>query len=169
MKAEDQEYRGILYCGLMMTARGPMVLEFNCRFGDPETQAILLRLESDLIEALETSVEGRVSGGEFTWSDDAACCIVLASGGYPGSYETGKPISGLPEAARVPGVQIFHAGTAKRDGQVVTSGGRVLNVCARGRDLGEALGRAYQAAEQIHFDGMHYRRDIGAQAVTTGK
>src|SRR5438067_426229 len=169
MKAEDQEYRGILYCGLMMTARGPMVLEFNCRFGDPETQAILLRLDSDLLEALEASVEERVSGGEFTWSGEASCCVVLASGGYPGSYETGKPISGLEAAARVQGVQIFHAGTARRDGEIVTAGGRVLNVCARAGDLSDALARAYAAAGQIQFDGMQYRHDIGARALLANR
>jgi phosphoribosylamine--glycine ligase len=163
MCAEEMEYRGVLYCGLMMTARGPMVLEFNCRFGDPETQAILLRLESDLLAVLEQSARGELSEAAMQWSGDAACCVVLASAGYPGKYETGKPISGLQEAARVPGVQVFHAGTAMRDGAVVTAGGRVLNVCASGTDLGEARKRAYRAAAMIDFEGMHYRRDIGAQ------
>jgi phosphoribosylamine--glycine ligase len=164
MKAEAMEYRGVLYCGLMMTAREPMVLEFNCRFGDPETQPIMMRLESDLSEALEESAHGHLSEGVLRWSKDAACCVVLASGGYPGKYETGKPITGLQEAGALEGVQIFHAGTAMRDGQVVTAGGRVLNVCARGRDLRQALQRAYAAAAVIHFDGMHYRRDIGKSA-----
>ncbi|MGH9579852.1 MAG: phosphoribosylamine--glycine ligase, partial [Terriglobales bacterium] len=122
MKAEESEYRGILYCGLMMTARGPMVLEFNCRFGDPETQPILMRLESDLLGAFIASIEGRVSAGDLRWSEDSTTCVVLASGGYPGAYQKGKPISGLEEAARVDGVKIFHAGTARREGAFHTTG-----------------------------------------------
>ncbi|MGH9532990.1 MAG: phosphoribosylamine--glycine ligase, partial [Terriglobales bacterium] len=153
MKEEDAEYRGILYCGLMMTARGPMVLEFNCRFGDPETQAILMRLESDLLGACIASVEGRVSPGDFAWSTDSTTCVVIASGGYPGSYQTGKLITGLAEAAAVPGVKVFHAGTVKRDGQYYTAGGRVLNVTARAADLETAVERAYQAAGKIQFEG----------------
>src|SRR5690349_319297 len=124
MKSEGAEYRGILYCGLMMTARGPMVLEFNCRFGDPETQPVLMRLESDLVEALEASIEGRVSDGDFRWSDDASVCVVMASGGYPGTFAMGKRIDGLAEAATVEGVKVFHAGTSRRDGVHYTSGGR---------------------------------------------
>jgi len=165
MRQEGAEYRGILYCGLIITARGPMVLEFNARFGDPETQPILMRLDSDLLGAFIASIERRVSDGDFRWSDDASACVVLASGGYPGKYESGKEIRGLDEAAAIEGVRIFHAGTAQRDGRFFTAGGRVLNVCARGRDLPEALDRAYDAAAKIHFDGMHYRRDIGARAV----
>src|ERR1700690_1475097 len=125
MKAEGAEYKGVLYCGLMMTARGPMVLEFNCRFGDPETQPILMRLESDLVEALEASIEGRVSDGDFRWSTDASVCVVMASGGYPGTFEAGKKISGLEDAGKVFGVKVFHAGTSKRDGEFYTAGGRV--------------------------------------------
>ena len=165
MRAEGAEYRGILYCGLMMTARGPMVLEYNCRFGDPETQPILMRLESDLVEALEASIESRVSEGDFKWSADAAACVVIASGGYPGTYETGKAIRGLELAAEVEGVKIFHAGTTKSDGVYSASGGRVLGVTARAPDLSSALARAYEAAEKIHFDGIYYRKDIGAKAV----
>ena len=165
MRAEGSEYRGILYCGLMMTARGPMVLEYNCRFGDPETQPILMRLESDLVEAVEASIEGRVSEGDFKWSADAAACVVIASGGYPGTYETGKAIRGLELASEVADVKIFHAGTSKSDGVYSTSGGRVLGVTARASDLGAALARAYEAAEKIHFDGIYYRKDIGAKAV----
>ena len=131
MKAEGAEFKGVLYCGLMMTARGPMVLEFNCRFGDPETQPILMRLESDLVEALEASIEGRVSEGDFKWSQDASVCVVMASGGYPGTYEVGKRIDGLDEAGAVEGVKVFHAGTSKRDGVCYTAGGRVLGVTAR--------------------------------------
>jgi len=165
MRAEDSAYRGILYCGLMMTARGPMVLEFNCRFGDPETQAILMRLESDLVEALEAAIEGRVSDGDFKWSADASVCLVVAAGGYPSSYESGKQISGLEEAANLEGVKVFHAGTSRRDGAFYTAGGRVLGVSARGRDLEAAVGRAYSAAEKIRFEGMHYRKDIAARAL----
>ncbi|MGA9543271.1 MAG: phosphoribosylamine--glycine ligase, partial [Candidatus Sulfotelmatobacter sp.] len=135
MKAEGAEFKGVLYCGLMMTARGPMVLEFNCRFGDPETQPILMRLESDLVDALEASIAGRVSEGDFTWSADASVCVVMASGGYPGTFEVGKKITGLDEAAAVEGVKVFHAGTSKRDGEFYTAGGRVLGVSARGADL----------------------------------
>jgi phosphoribosylamine--glycine ligase len=165
MQAEDAEYRGILYCGLMMTARGPMVLEFNCRFGDPETQAILMRLDSDLVEALEAVTEGRVSDGDFKWSADPSVCVVVASGGYPDSYESGKQITGLDEAAQVEGVKVFHAGTSRRDGAFYTAGGRVLGVTARGADLEAAVGRAYSAAEKIRFEGMHYRKDIAARAL----
>src|SRR5258707_13411120 len=116
MKAEGAEYKGLLYCGLMMTARGPMVLEFNCRFGDPETQPILLRLESDLVEALEASIEGRVSDGDFKWSSDASVCVVMSSAGYPGTFDAGKRISGGGEAARIDGGNGFHAGTTQRAG-----------------------------------------------------
>src|ERR1700680_3424056 len=132
MKAEGTEYKGVLYCGLMMTARGPMVLEFNCRFGDPETQPILMRMESDLLEALEASIDGRVSDGDFKWSSDASVCVVMSSGGYPGTFDAGKKISGVGEAAKIDGVKVFHAGTSKRDEAFYTSGGRVLGVTARG-------------------------------------
>src|SRR6202790_3511360 len=165
MKAEGAEYKGVLYCGLMMTARGPMVLEFNCRFGDPETQPILMRLESDLIEAFEASIEGRVSEGDFKWSQDASVCVVMASGGYPGTYDVGKRIEGLEEAGAVEGVKVFHAGTSKRDGVYNTSGGRVLGVTARARDLDTAVRRAYEACGKISFEGQHYRKDMAARAL----
>jgi phosphoribosylamine--glycine ligase len=165
MKAEGAEFKGVLYCGLMMTARGPMVLEFNCRFGDPETQPILMRLESDLVDALEASIAGRVSEGDFTWSRDASVCVVMASGGYPGTFEVGKKITGLDEAAAVEGVKVFHAGTSKRDGAFYTAGGRVLGVSARGADLETAVSRAYEACEKIRFDGAHYRKDIAGRAL----
>jgi phosphoribosylamine--glycine ligase len=165
MKAEGAEYRGVLYCGLMMTARGPMVLEFNCRFGDPETQPILMRLESDLVEALEASVAGRVSEGDFKWSRDAAVCVVMASGGYPGTYDVGKKIAGLEEAGAVDGVKVFHAGTSKRNGEFYTAGGRVLGVTARAAELETAVERAYQACEKIRFEGVHYRRDIAGRVL----
>jgi phosphoribosylamine--glycine ligase len=165
MKAEGAEYKGILYCGLMMTARGPMVLEFNCRFGDPETQPILMRLESDLLEALEASIEGRVSEGDFRWSRDATVCVVISSGGYPGTYELGKKIMGLEDAGKVEGVKVFHAGTTRRDGAFFTAGGRVLGVTSRAADLKTALDRVYKAASKIGFEGAHYRTDIAARAL----
>jgi phosphoribosylamine--glycine ligase len=165
MKAEGAEFKGVLYCGLMMTARGPMVLEFNCRFGDPETQPILMRLESDLVEALEASIEGRVSDGDFKWTRDASVCVVMSSGGYPGTFESGKRIDGLEEAAAVEGVKVFHSGTSKRDGVYYTAGGRVLGVTARAGDLDTAVARAYEACGKIEFEGAHYRRDIAGRAL----
>jgi phosphoribosylamine--glycine ligase len=165
MKAEGAEYKGILYCGLMMTARGPMVLEFNCRFGDPETQPILMRLESDLLEALEASIEGRVSDGDFRWSNDASVCVVMASGGYPGTFAVGKRIMGLEDAGQVDGVKVFHSGTTKRDGAYYTAGGRVLGVTAQAGDLASAVRRAYEAVSKIGFEGAHYRKDIAARAL----
>src|SRR5579864_5645693 len=165
MKKEGSEFKGVLYCGLMMTARGPMVLEFNCRFGDPETQPILMRLESDILEAIEASVEGRVSEGDFRWSRDASVCVVMASGGYPGRFEAGKKITGLGEAGAVEGVEVFHAGTTKREGELYTAGGRVLGVTARAPELKTAVQRAYEACGKISFDGAHYRKDIAARAL----
>jgi len=165
MKAEGAEYRGVLYCGLMMTARGPMVLEFNCRFGDPETQPILMRMESDLVEALEASVHGRVSDGDFRWSPQASACVVVASGGYPGTFEAGKKIAGLEEAQKIAGVKVFHAATSKRDDVYFTSGGRVLGVTARAPNLADAVQQAYAAVSLIGFEGMHYRKDIAARAL----
>ena len=165
MKAEGAEYKGVLYCGLMMTARGPMVLEFNCRFGDPETQPILMRLESDLVEALEASVGGRVSEGDFRWSPDASACVVIASAGYPGTFEAGKKIAGLESVGAMEGVKVFHAATSRRDDVYFTSGGRVLGVTARAPDLATAVERAYAAVSMIGFEGMHYRKDIAARAL----
>jgi phosphoribosylamine---glycine ligase len=165
MKAEGAEYKGVLYCGLMMTARGPMVLEFNCRFGDPETQPVLMRLQSDLLEALEASIDGRVSEGDFRWSADASVCVVMASGGYPGTFEMGKKISGLEDAERVAGVKVFHAGTTKHDDAYFTAGGRVLGITARAASLGIAVERAYEAAATISFGGAYYRKDIAARAL----
>ncbi len=165
MNAEGMEYKGILYCGLMMTARGPMVLEFNCRFGDPETQPILMRLESDLVEAIEASIEGRVSDGDFRWSQDAAVCVVMASGGYPGTIDVGKKITGIEDADKLAGVKVFHSGTSTRDGGYYTAGGRVLGVTARAESLPKAVARAYESVDKIQFDGGHYRKDIAARAV----
>src|SRR5207253_8984222 len=142
-----------------------MVLEFNCRFGDPETQPILMRLESDLLEAIEASIEGRVSDGDFRWSQDASVCVVMSSGGYPGTIEVGKKITRIEEADKVEGVKVFHAGTSKRDGAYYTAGGRVLGVTARAENLPAAVARAYEAASKIQFDGAHYRKDIAARAL----
>ncbi|MGD0156205.1 MAG: phosphoribosylamine--glycine ligase [Terracidiphilus sp.] len=169
MAAEETPFAGVLYCGLMMTARGPQVLEFNARFGDPETQAILVRLESDLVDALEACAEGRLSELNLRWSPGASACVVASSGGYPGSYKTGLPISGLGAAAEVPGVQVFHAGTAQVGAQLVTAGGRVLGVTAAADSLDQALARAYQALAEISFEGMYYRRDIGHRALGAPK
>jgi phosphoribosylamine--glycine ligase len=165
MAAEDAPFTGVLYCGLMMTARGPMVLEYNARFGDPETQAILARLDSDLFEALEACVEGRLSEAELKWKPGASACVVAASGGYPGSYTNGHAITGLEDAAKVPGVVVFHAGTALVDGKILTAGGRVLAVTATGETLHEALDRAYAGIGKIGFEGMYFRRDIGRRAL----
>jgi len=165
MKAEGSPYKGILYCGLMMTPRGPMVLEFNCRFGDPETQPVLMRMDSDLLGLFIASIEGRVSDGDLKWSADPAVCVVMASGGYPGAYQMGKKITGIEEADRLEGVKVFHAGTTGRDGAFYTAGGRVLGVTARGRDLSQAVERAYAGVACIHFEGMHYRKDIAARAL----
>lgn len=165
MAAEDTPFVGVLYCGLMMTARGPMVLEYNARFGDPETQAILVRLESDLLGALEACVEGRLNESELRWRPGASACVVAASQGYPGSYTTGQRITGLDEAAKIPGVEVFHAGTSLLDGSYLTNGGRVLAVTAAADTLQNALGLAYEGMSRIHFDGMYYRRDIGHRAL----
>jgi phosphoribosylamine---glycine ligase len=165
MAAEGTPFSGVLYCGLMITARGPQVLEFNARFGDPETQAILVRLESDLVEALEACIDGRLPESAMRWTPGASACVVASSGGYPGAYNTGFPISGLEAAAQVPGVQVFHAGTSLAGNQWLTTGGRVLGVTAAADSLEQALARAYQAMAEIHFDGMYYRRDIGHRSL----
>jgi phosphoribosylamine--glycine ligase len=164
MDAEGIRYQGALYAGLMITAGGPKVLEFNCRLGDPETQAVLPRLTSDLGESVLACVEGNLSVYRLGWSPLACVTVVLASGGYPNEHRTGLPITGLKEAAAIPEVTVFHAGTARRDGRVVTAGGRVLAVSALGNDLADARGRAYEAASLISFEGMHYRTDIAKEA-----
>ncbi len=162
---EGIDYRGILYAGLMIDKeKNPYVLEFNCRFGDPETQAILPLMESDIVELFLATIHGKLSGKSIKWKDAYAVSVVLASGGYPKAYEKGKPISGLAEVAAVEDVYVFHAGTAIRDGHVVTNGGRVLNLVGVDRDFRKAQEKAYRAAGMIHFDGMHYRRDIGNKA-----
>ncbi len=163
--AEGIEFHGILYPGLMLTRQGPKVLEFNARFGDPETQVYLPRLENDLVELLEASVAGGLDRVELRWRPEVAVCVVLASGGYPGSYAKGKPISGLTAAGQWPNTKVFHAGTARVGDQVVTQGGRVLGVTAWAASLEGARAAAYRAVAQIEFDGKQFRRDIAAQAL----
>jgi phosphoribosylamine---glycine ligase len=162
---EGVEFRGLLYPGLMITSEGPRVLEFNCRFGDPETQALLPRMKSDLVPLLEATIDGKIGKCAIEWDPRAAVTVVLASAGYPGKYETGKSISGLDDAAKLGDVQIFHAGTKWADGEVQTAGGRVLAVTALGSTLEAARTRAYEAVSRIHFDGCHYRRDIALSAI----
>jgi phosphoribosylamine--glycine ligase len=164
LKRRGIVYKGVLYAGLMIGPRGINVLEFNARFGDPETEAVLPRLAGDLIPALQACIDGTLSESLVSVRPEAAATVIMAAGGYPGAYKKGTPIYGLEEAARVPNSVVFHAGTASKDGQVVTSGGRVLAVTALGPDLKTAVGRAYEAAEKIRFDGAHYRRDIAHRA-----
>jgi phosphoribosylamine---glycine ligase len=168
MESEGVRFAGLLYAGLMVTEEGPKVLEFNCRFGDPETQAIAPRLRSDLGEMLLASVEGNIGNYKALWTPDVCVTVVLASGGYPGPYETGFVIDGLDEAGAIDEVFIFHAGTAERRGRVVTAGGRVLAVSALGATVREARDRAYRACSRISFRGMHFRRDIGADVTEVG-
>ncbi|MFZ2054953.1 MAG: phosphoribosylamine--glycine ligase [Candidatus Aminicenantales bacterium] len=162
LREEGRTFKGVLYVGLMLTEEGPKVLEYNCRFGDPETQVQMVRMESDLVEMLLNVISGNVLKAEIQWNSKASGCVVLASGGYPLSYEKGKPISGLLEAAKLPGITVFHAGTRYEGAQYLTNGGRVLNVCASENTLTETMGKIYGAISHISFDGMHYRRDIGA-------
>jgi len=164
LKEEGILYKGVLYVGVMVTSSGPQVLEFNVRFGDPETQAILPRLKSDLAELLLAAAEGDVSGIELEWDGRECVCVVMASGGYPASYEKGKEISGIAEA-EAEGAIVFHAGTHARNGNVVTSGGRVLGVSGMGQDIKEAIDNTYRAVGKIHFDNMHYRKDIAYRAI----
>ncbi|PYV15663.1 MAG: phosphoribosylamine--glycine ligase, partial [Acidobacteria bacterium] len=163
MAKEGAPYRGFLFCGLMLTASGPKVLEFNCRLGDPETQPTLMRLRSDLAELLLATWDGHLGAVEAHWTPNPAVCVVLASGGYPGEPETGKVVTGVSDAEALGGVKVFFAGTKMRDRELVTAAGRVLGVTAIGEDLPSAVERAYAAVEKIHFEGMHYRRDIGSR------
>lgn len=159
MAEEGRPYQGVLYAALMMTEEGPKVLEFNARFGDPETQAILPLMDGNLLDLMQRTIDGTLDAAEVGWRDGAAICVVLASGGYPGEYETGKPIT-LPSALSED-VMVFHAGTRREEGRVVTSGGRVLGVTGIGSDLPEAVESAYKVAEQIEYEGRYYRQDIG--------
>jgi len=165
MNREERPYTGVLYVGLILTANGPRVLEYNCRFGDPETQPLMMRLQSDLVDLLEGAVTGQLSFSTLTWSPGAALCVVLASGGYPGAYQKGLPMTGIEEAEAMEDVAVFHAGTTRSDGVWRTAGGRVLGVTARGADIASSRQRAYEAVKKIHFEGMHYRTDIGIRSV----
>jgi phosphoribosylamine---glycine ligase len=164
MRSRGATFRGFLYCGLMMTANGPKVLEYNVRMGDPETQPLLYRMNGDLGELLTSSARGALDPSLVGWNDGATACVVMASGGYPGDYEKGKLISGVPEADAA-GAKVFHAGTMLRQGQLVTSGGRVLGVTAAGPDLATALSGVYRAVEKISFEGVQYRSDIGSKGL----
>jgi phosphoribosylamine--glycine ligase len=163
MAARGMPYMGVLYLGLMITKEGPKLVEYNCRFGDPECQVLMPRLKSDLLAALLAAREGKLE--PLQWRDDVALTVVMASKGYPGPYEKGHVITGLEEAARMPGVTLFHAGTERRGDDIVAVGGRVLNVTALGRDVAEARARAYAAVEKIHWQGAFYRHDIGWRAL----
>ncbi|NOY64909.1 MAG: phosphoribosylamine--glycine ligase [Nitrospirae bacterium] len=165
LSREGIKYKGVLYAGLMIKDGEPYVLEFNCRFGDPETQPLLTRLKSDLLEISLAIVEERLSRMALQWRPEASVCVVAASGGYPGKYEKGKVITGLEEVKKMEDVVVFHAGTTYKDGEIVTSGGRVLGVTALGVDIKDARDRAYSAMEKIHFEGMHYRKDIALRAI----
>jgi phosphoribosylamine--glycine ligase len=165
MAAEGRGYKGVLYAGLMIKDEKLKVVEFNCRFGDPESQVVLPLLKTDLVALMMAVAEGRLGEMTLEESDDAAVCVVMASGGYPGSYERGKRITGLEAAREMDDVVVFHAGTAMRDGAIVTDGGRVLGVTAMGADIGCAIDRAYEAVGKIHFEGAYCRKDIGAKAL----
>lgn len=162
---EGIEYNGVIYAGIMMTENGPSVLEFNCRFGDPETQPILFLLQSDLAEILNRCAHGELGNTALRWDSSAAVCVVMASGGYPGSYQTGKEITGLETAESLPDVKVYHAGTARKDGKCVTNGGRVLGVTAKGKSLESAVDTAYTAVNKIKFENHYYRPDIGFRVI----
>jgi phosphoribosylamine---glycine ligase len=165
LDAEGRRYQGVLYAGLMMTDAGPKVLEYNARFGDPETQVIMARMRSDLVPVLKGVADGQLGDSKMEWTKEPAVCVVLAAGGYPDEVETGKEVKGLAALKGIPDLQVFHAATALKDGKVVTVGGRVLGITALGQNLDAAVQRAYDAADKIHFDGMQFRKDIGAKAL----
>ena len=165
MNREERPYQGVLYAGVMISDDGPRVLEFNCRLGDPEMQPIAMRLKSDVVPILLAIVERRLEEATIEWYDDAALCVVMASGGYPREYEKGKLITGLDEVEKMQDVVVFHSGTREENGKVLTDGGRVLGVTARGSSIAEAQARAYEAVSKIHFEGAHWRTDIGRRAV----
>jgi phosphoribosylamine--glycine ligase len=164
MASEGEPFKGILFCGMMMTPRGPMVLEFNTRFGDPETQAILLRMQTDIVNLCNSSIDGTANSLDIKMHPGASVCVIAASGGYPGKYVSGKPIHGLP-ASPADNIVVFHSGTAAKDGQIVTAGGRVLAITSMAADLRAALDLAYAQLAKISFDGMQFRRDIGHRAL----
>ncbi len=165
MGEEGRPYKGVLYAGLMIHNGHPRVLEFNARFGDPETQPVLMRMKGDIIPILEACIKGNLSGCKIEWDSRAAVCVVMSSKGYPGDYEKGKPISGLKEVSRMEDVFVFHAGTALKDDQIITNGGRVLGVTGLGKDIPRAIERTYQAVKKISWEGVHYRTDIGQKAL----
>jgi phosphoribosylamine--glycine ligase len=165
LAAEGRRYQGVLYAGLMITAQGPRVLEFNARFGDPETQVLMARLRSDIVPVLKAVAHGELADTRLEWAKEPAVCVVLAARGYPGEVETGAEITGLDALGNEKDVVVFHAATARRDGRLLTVGGRVLGVTALGANLEQAIERAYAAAGRIRFDGMHYRHDIGRKAL----
>jgi phosphoribosylamine--glycine ligase len=165
LRRDGIKYKGVLYAGLMIKDGEPRVLEFNCRMGDPETQPILQRLDTDFADVCMAITDERLADTDLRWKPQASVCVVMASGGYPGSYEKGKPIKGLEEAAKLPDTVVFHAGTAFEGDEVVTAGGRVLGVTALGGDIREAKQRAYEAVGKISFEGAHYRRDIADRAI----
>jgi phosphoribosylamine--glycine ligase len=166
LAADGLDFKGLLYPGLMITADGPKVIEFNCRFGDPETQVFLPRLKSDLVDILDSVIDGTLAAHPLEWRDDAAVCVVMASGGYPGDYTKGREITGLDAASPDPAITIFHAGTRRADGRLLTNGGRVLGVTALGPDIRAARDAAYAAVSGIHFQDAHFRTDIAARALT---
>lgn len=168
MRRDFGRYEGVLYAGLMLTAGGPKVIEFNCRFGDPECQPLMMRLDSDLVEAMTAAAEHKLADVDMRWDPRASVCVVMASGGYPEAYEKGFEISGLAEAEAMEHVAVFQAGTAEQDGKLVTAGGRVLGVTALGETIADARQRAYQAVDRIAFEGAHWRTDIAAGAVDGG-
>ena len=163
MKAEGRPYQGIIYAGLMLTKLGTKILEFNARFGDPETQPLLVRMESDIVPLFEACIDGILEQCDLKWKPETSVCVVMAAKGYPGSYEKGKEISGLDEAGALPDVVVFHAGTKGESGKVLTNGGRVLGITATGPDTPSAIAKAYEAVSKIKWDGIHYRKDIGAR------
>jgi phosphoribosylamine--glycine ligase len=165
MASEGIRFRGVVYAGLMISEKGPQVLEYNARFGDPETQPLLIRLKSDLVPALQAAASGSLAGVSLEWDARPSVCVVMASGGYPGAYQKGKPIAGLGEAGGMDEVVVFHAGTRLEGDSVVTAGGRVLGVTALGTDIREAVDRAYRAVDTIRFEGAHARRDIAYRAL----
>ena len=171
MNAEGRTFRGCLYFGLMLTKDGPKVIEYNCRFGDPETQVVLPLLDTDLLEIMEATAAGRLAEVDIRWKPGSACCVILASGGYPKAYKKGLPISGLEENGQLPGepAEVFHAGTKLESGRYYTNGGRVLGITATASSLEEAVSRAYAAADRISFEGLHRRGDIGARALSAPK
>ena len=164
MQKEGRSFKGILYAGLMLTKTGSQILEFNVRFGDPETQPLLVRMDSDIVPIFEACIDGTLDQCPLQWKNESSVCVVMAAEGYPGPYEKGKPISGLQYANSIPGVEVFHAGTKTQDEEVLTQGGRILGVTATGENIANAISKAYEAVDKIKWHGIHYRKDIGHRA-----